>query len=153
MPPVWFTLVDSEGHPYNQSKVGKVQITDAEADITDLLAAVWSQCKDIFTGSRISVINLEVYLNREAFDKKERHLGEDHPIDGLGSSKQEAVVILVPSLESLSARGLIPSSLFLCCYTAQPNVHCILCMDKVYEKAHAHCDCCEAMHACVGVCV
>jgi hypothetical protein len=20
-------------------------------------------------------------------------------------------------------------------------------------KAHAHCDCCEAMHACVGVCV
>jgi hypothetical protein len=63
------------------------------------------------------VINLEVYLNREAFDKKERHLGEDHPIDGLGSSKQEAVVILVPSLESLYARGLIPSCLFLCCCT------------------------------------
>ncbi len=20
-------------------------------------------------------------------------------------------------------------------------------------KAHAHCDCCEAMHACVGVCI
>ena len=117
MPPVWFTLVDSEGHPYNQSKVGKVQITDAEADITDLLAAVWSQCKDIFTGSRISVINLEVYPNRQAFDKKEGHLDEEHRIHGLGSSKQEAVVILVPSLESLYARGLIPSCLFLCCCT------------------------------------
>jgi hypothetical protein len=110
MPPIWFTLVDSGGQRYKQSKAGKVLVTDVEADITDLRTAVWAQCQDVFRDSGIAAIQLDVYLNRDTFNKKEGPLEEDHQIAGLGHSKQEAVVILVPSLESLSAGGLIPSA-------------------------------------------
>ena len=36
------------------------------------------------------------------------------------------------------------------CCEAMHACACCLCG---MNKAHAHCDCCEAMHACVGVCV
>jgi hypothetical protein len=32
-------------------------------------------------------------------------------------------------------------------------MHACACLCVVMHKAHAHGDCCEAMHACVGVCV
>jgi hypothetical protein len=110
MPPIWFTLVNSGGQCYKQSKAGKVLVTDVEADITDLRTAVWAQCQDVFRDSGIAAIQLDVYLNRDTFNKKEGPLEEDHQIAGLGHSKQEAVVILVPSLESQSAGGLISSA-------------------------------------------
>ena len=32
-------------------------------------------------------------------------------------------------------------------------MHACACLCVLMHEAHAHCDCCEAMHACVGVCV
>jgi len=108
MQSIWYTLVDSEGQCYKQSKAGKVRFADVEADVTDLRSAAWDQCEGLFKNSGIAAIQLDVYLNRDAF-KKNMPLAEDYRIAGLRNSKEEAVLILVPSLESLSARGLIPS--------------------------------------------
>jgi hypothetical protein len=32
-------------------------------------------------------------------------------------------------------------------------MHACGCLCVLMHKAHGHCGCCEAMHACVGVCV
>jgi hypothetical protein len=32
-------------------------------------------------------------------------------------------------------------------------MHACACLCVLVHKAHAHCDCCQAMHVCVGICV
>ncbi len=104
-PLVWFLLLDSAtGQPYKGSTADKVSVSSSAdvADFRDAVKAKYDQptyLKDIPSGA------LLVYKNKTAFGKrnaavdegKEEPLEEDSLVDGLGTSKKEALVVVVPS--------------------------------------------------------
>jgi hypothetical protein len=106
MSQVWFTLVDSDGQPYEETVPGKV-VVDPKADIPLLRKAIQVECAGLL--DHISPLRFKVYQNRDVFDSKGKTLREDLTIAGLGISMDEALVILIPSSQkSLSGtEGLI----------------------------------------------
>jgi hypothetical protein len=109
-PLIWFLLVDSiTGQPYKGTSADKVSIAFT-ADVADFRDAVQlkydkpNYLKDIPSGV------LLVYKNKAAFDKRnaaadegrEESLEEDSLVYGLGTSKKEALFVVVPSSESIS---------------------------------------------------
>ena len=106
-PLVWFLLLDSAtGEPYKGTTVSSVlrsslviPVVDQFRDAVQLKYDKPDYLKDIPSGA------LLVYKNKAAFDKrnapadegKEEPLEEDSLVDGLGRSKKEALIVVVPS--------------------------------------------------------
>ena len=98
-PLVWFQLLDSAtGEPYKKTSADKVSVS-CSADVADFRDAVKKKDRDdgdaaVLTPFKSS--QLLVYKNKAAFvDGKEDE--EDSLIDGLGRSKKEALIVVVPS--------------------------------------------------------
>ena len=119
-PVVWFLLLDSaSGLAHKGTSADKVAVSSS-ADVADFRDAVIEkfdkQKSSVLTGFASS--QLDVYKNKAAFDKrnaavdngKEEPLEEDSLIDGLGTSKKEALIVVVPSSRS-SSRSTSESSL------------------------------------------
>jgi len=107
---VWFLLLDSAtGEPYQDTLASRVSV-DSSADVIDVVKAVIKKYKeeDPTMLAGIASSKFRVYKNKAAFDKrnaddgKEDPLEEDALVDGLGTSKKEALVIVVPSSRSSS---------------------------------------------------
>ena len=107
--PVWFQLSTGGGDPYMETTVDAVLLNPGIMvfQFRDAVKAKYDQpgyLKDIPAGALI------VYKNKAAFDKrndseqKGEPLEEDSLIDGLGASKNEALIVVVPSSTSISKR-------------------------------------------------
>ena len=114
--PVWFQLLDAaSGLPFNGTSADKVKV-DASADVADFRKAVKSEFSNKL--SSIDAGDLLIYKNKAAFNKrnaavddgKEEPLEEDSLIDGFGTSKKEALIVLMPSSIS-SSQSISESSL------------------------------------------
>ncbi|KAL7502695.1 hypothetical protein ACHAWX_000522 [Stephanocyclus meneghinianus] len=102
-PLVWFLLLDSvTGLPYKGTNANKVSVSSS-ADVVDFREAAHLKNSSTLTG--ITSAQLTVYKNKAAFDKRnaaagegrEEPLEEDSLVYGLGTSKKEALVVVVPS--------------------------------------------------------
>ncbi len=100
----WLQLVDSSsGHPFMGSSADKVSLPDG-SDVADIRDAAKAKNSPILSG--ITAAQLRVYKNKASFDKrndgegKEDPLEEDSLLDGLGMSKKEALIVVVPTLSS-----------------------------------------------------
>ena len=114
--PVWFTLVDSDGLPYEDTAASTVNV-NPDANIPVLRKAIKAECEGIL--DNISPLRFQVYKNRGVFDSQGKPLREDSTIAGLGTSLDDALVIVIqPSRKSSSApEGLTPAQnlfAFLC---------------------------------------
>jgi hypothetical protein len=111
-PLVWFQLLDSAtGNPYKDTTVSSVLRSSLVVPVVDqfrdaIFEKFDKQKSSVLTGFASS--QLGVYKNKAAFDKrnsavderKEAPLEEDSLIDSLGTSKKEALVVVVPSSTS-----------------------------------------------------
>jgi len=116
-PLIWFSLLDSAtGEAYKDTSATSilrssllVPVVDQFRNAVQLMYDKPNYLKDIPSGA------LLVYKNKAAFDKrcadegKEWPLEEDSLVDSLGSSKKEALVVVVPSIRSFS-QGTLGSS-------------------------------------------
>jgi hypothetical protein len=99
---VYFQLVDSNGQPFMGTSVDSVELPPT-ATVVKFRDAV--KAKNPNKLAFIDASDLLVYKNKAAFEKrnaavdegKEEPLEEDSLLDGLGSSKKEALVVVVPS--------------------------------------------------------
>ncbi|KAI3631251.1 hypothetical protein MIR68_010741 [Amoeboaphelidium protococcarum] len=110
-PLVWFFLLDSAtGQPYKGARSSSVYLLPGSF-IAQFKSAVKAKYSNNL--SSVDVADLLVYKNKAAFDKrnaagddgKEMPLEEDFLIDGLGKSKNEALVVAVPSPACSALRG------------------------------------------------
>jgi hypothetical protein len=109
--PVWFILVDSDGLPYEGTAASTVNV-DLEANIPVLRKAIKVECEEIL--DNISPLRFQVYKNRDVFDSQGKPLREDSTIAGLGTSLDDALVIVIqPSRKSSSAPGGLISAQYL----------------------------------------
>ena len=102
---VWFVLVDGDGNPYKGTTASSVNIPSSYV-IDQFRDAVKEKCDrqgDDLKGILSS--KLHVYANKEAFDGKVDSLEEDSTIGTFGSSKKEALVVVVPSRGESSIGG------------------------------------------------
>ena len=68
----------------------------SDSDIADFRDAVKGKNADgLLKG--ISPAELTVYENKTAYESKETHLEEDAAVSGLGQSKKNAMVVVVPN--------------------------------------------------------
>jgi hypothetical protein len=92
--PVWFIIVDSNGVPYKKTTADKVSVPSC-ADVADFRDAV--KVKHSNKLSSVDAADLHVYKNKPAFvEGMEERLEEDSVIDGLGKSKKDALIVVVP---------------------------------------------------------
>jgi len=106
-PLIWFLLVDSiTGQPYKGTTADKVSIASM-ADVADFRDAVKKKDKDDGDAGVLNPFKssqLLVFKNKAAFDKRnaaadegrEEPLEEDSLVYGLGTSKKEALIVVVP---------------------------------------------------------
>jgi hypothetical protein len=109
-PRIWFRLYNSAtGEPYKEANADKVAVS-SHADVADFRDAVIEK----FEKQKSSVLSgfasfqLLVYKNKAAFDKrnatvddgKEEPLKSSRSLDGLGTTEEEALIVVVPSLTS-----------------------------------------------------
>jgi hypothetical protein len=88
---VWYLLIDSEGKPFDENDAYRVYLdADSNPNVADLCDAVKSQ--NSVSLSHVDQRKLKVYN-----DIKEGRLEVDCPINGLGSSKNDALLVMVPS--------------------------------------------------------
>ena len=108
-PLVWFQLLDSAtGEPYKGTTADKVAVSSS-ADVADFRDAVKAKYSNKL--SSVDSGELLVYKSKAAFvDGKEEPFEEDSLLDGLGKSKKEALIVVVPSSRSPS-RSTSESSL------------------------------------------
>ncbi|KAI3653953.1 hypothetical protein MP228_001104 [Amoeboaphelidium protococcarum] len=101
-PLVWFLLLDSAtGEPYKGTSADYVSLPPGSV-IAQFREAAKAKHQNKL--SSVDAADLLVYKNKAAFDKrnasvddgKEVPLEEDFSIDGLGKSKKEALVVVVP---------------------------------------------------------
>ena len=97
---VWFQLYDFvEGLPLKATSATRVFVS-ASAIVDDFRKAVKADHSNKL--SSVDAADLQVYRNKAAFDKrndagaKEEPLAEDFIIDGLGTSKKDALCVVVP---------------------------------------------------------
>ncbi|KAG2796310.1 hypothetical protein PC129_g17036 [Phytophthora cactorum] len=89
---VWFQLVDGEGNAVTSAD--RVEVLSDEADVVDLRKEVKKEWSN--TLADVDAGNLTVFANRAAYDAKQA-LEEDSPIGPLGGSKQDALIVQVPT--------------------------------------------------------
>jgi hypothetical protein len=100
---VWFLLLDSTtGKPYSDTSASSVLRSSLAIPVIDQLRdAVLLKYPNKL--SSVDAPELLVYKNKSAFvDGKEDPLEEDSFISGLGASKKEALIVVVPSSKSSS---------------------------------------------------
>ena len=106
---VWYMLLDSaNGQPYKGASASTVALPSDHV-IDQFRDAVYAKNAPIFTEYVSS--QLIVYKNRASFDhrnaetEKEEPLEEDFIIADLGSSKKDALIVVVPVSLSMSKWG------------------------------------------------
>jgi hypothetical protein len=87
-------LNSADGQPYKGTTASSVSLLPTNV-IDQFRDAVKSKYSN--TLSSIDAAQLQVYKNKSSFDAKENNLEEDSHINGLGSSKKEALIVVVPS--------------------------------------------------------
>ena len=97
---IWFHLYDAgTGQPYKGSSVDAVSCSPGSI-VLQFRDAVYLKNSSILTGFASS--QLLVYKNKAAFDKrnadkkKEESLKSSAPLDGLGHTEEEALIVVVP---------------------------------------------------------
>lgn len=89
----WFIIVDSGGHPFKETSVSSISLIHSTV-LDQFREAAHLKNASILTG--INSSQLKIYKNKLAFDRKEEPLGLDSELAGLGTSKKEALVVVVP---------------------------------------------------------
>ncbi|KAG4223386.1 hypothetical protein PC116_g28145, partial [Phytophthora cactorum] len=94
---VWFQLVDAATRgAYADTTADSLRLPEDAEDIGDLRDAIFTKVLRALPASLIAA-NLRVYSNRAAYDAKENPLEEDSSIDTLGGSKENALIVEVPT--------------------------------------------------------
>lgn len=91
---VWFTLVDSEGQPFKDASPSKVHVP-ASSDVDDFRKAVKAEYANKL--SSVDSGDLLVCENSAAFNES-KYLEAYKPISGLGTSFEDALVVVVPGV-------------------------------------------------------
>ena len=100
---IFFQLVDATtGEPYKQCSVDKVRVA-ADADVADLRKEVKKENPN--TLSSVDASQLTVYKDRACLDKKES-LEEDFAVVGLGGSKKDSLLVVVPDYRLAQYEGV-----------------------------------------------
>jgi hypothetical protein len=117
-PLVWFQLLDSAtGEPYKKTTVSSILRSSIVVPVVDQFRDAVKE-KHFNKLSTFDAADLLVYKNKAAFvDGKEDE--EDSLIDGLGRSKKEALIVVVPS----SILPSQPSSFPLCQVPFYNNIY------------------------------
>lgn len=92
---VWFILVDSDGHQYKGTSVSSISLQIGPPTVVDQFREA-AHLKNSFILTGINYSQLKVYKSKLAFDGNEEPLGLNSVISGLGTSKNEALVVVVP---------------------------------------------------------
>ena len=112
-PLVWFLLLDSAtGQLYKGTSASSVLCSSLAVPVVDQFRDS-VKAKHSNKLSSVDAADLLVYKNKAAFDKrnaavdegKEEPLEEDSLIDGFGTSKKEALIVVVPLSAGSSFRG------------------------------------------------
>jgi hypothetical protein len=99
------------GEVYKRTSATKVNVPSS-ADVDDFRDAVKlkydkpNYLKDIPASALLVYKNKVAFGNRNADEVKEHPLDEDYPIDGLGTSMKEALVVVVQSIRSSTRSNL-----------------------------------------------
>lgn len=91
---IWFQLVGSDGKPFKETSADKVTFPTS-ADVSDFRKSVKNENPNML--SAVDASQLKVFKNKSAFDGKEEPLEEDFTVAGLGTSKKDALIVVVPS--------------------------------------------------------
>ena len=89
---VWVKLLDSDGKPYKNTSADKVSV-ESSADVADFRDAV--KAKHSNKLSLVDAADLLVYKNKN--DKSA--LISSHPLVGLGNTEEEAMIVMVQSMD------------------------------------------------------
>jgi hypothetical protein len=99
---IWFQLMDAtSGKPFKDTIANRVSLAPS-ADVLEFLKEVVSTYPKVLADFDYG--QLKAYKNQVAFDKrnaavedgKEKPLNSSSPLEGLGSSKEEALIVTVP---------------------------------------------------------
>ena len=90
---IWFQLVGSDGNPYMGTSA--TSVSDLPVTIVDTFRDA-IKAKNPNKLSAFDASNLKVYKNKAAFDAKEQDLKSSFLISGLGTSEEDALIVLVP---------------------------------------------------------
>jgi hypothetical protein len=96
---VWYALVDHDGKPFSKSTTTSVKIDMIEnVDVHDFRKVAYHKCAVILSGNSPS--QLLIYSNKKAFDNREKEspLEVDYAINHYGKAKNDALIVMVPSL-------------------------------------------------------
>jgi hypothetical protein len=98
IPLVWYLLLEcSTGQPFKGTSADAITSLSPDFAVVQFRDAVKAKCSN--TLASVDPNTLQVYKNKDAFDgEKAQPLEEDSPIAGLGSSKKEALIVVVPSI-------------------------------------------------------
>jgi 5-formyltetrahydrofolate cyclo-ligase len=91
---VWFQLVDQNGEPYKGTACGFVSMSP-ESVVHHFRDAVMAKNSVILPG--IVSTQLLVYSNRKAFYQGNVPLRSSAPLDRLGETEDDALIVVVPS--------------------------------------------------------
>ena len=106
---IWYHLLDSiSGLPYNASAVDGLSLPFG-SDVSQFRDAVYLKNSSVFPG--LMACQFEVYKNKPAFDQRSdgAPLKSSLPIDDLGKSEEEALIIVVPTVGSINPSLSQPS--------------------------------------------
>ncbi|KAL7689168.1 putative SANT/Myb domain-containing protein [Plasmopara halstedii] len=100
---IWFQLLDDESHhAFAGIAAASVIASNDVKDIEDFRNKVHAkfdrtQSRGSATLAHVASNRLKIYADIEAYDAKEKPLEEDVPIGTFGSSKKNALIVLVPT--------------------------------------------------------
>ena len=94
---IWFQLYDYDtGMPYNQTRASKISLPPF-ADLADFCDAVKAKCPNQLSST--DAVNLSVFKNKDAFDKREADEGMEEPLKenldlaSLGTCLSDALIV------------------------------------------------------------
>jgi hypothetical protein len=87
-------LNSADGQPYKGTTASSVSLLPTNV-IDQFRDAVKSKYSN--TLSSIDAAQLQVYKNKSSFDAKEVPLKSSHPLDCLGETEEDALIVVVPS--------------------------------------------------------
>ncbi|KAF0685641.1 Aste57867_22477 [Aphanomyces stellatus] len=103
---VWFLLVDGQGKAYNGTTASSVDIPSSYM-IDQFRKTVYAENSAILPG--IVPIQLHVYANKAAFDRKDESLGVGETIEDHGKLWTDPLLVVVPAPQIPQAQPSQPS--------------------------------------------
>lgn len=102
---VWYLLVDSNGQPYERTTADVVELPSTTCVIAQFRKAVKTENSRKL--SSFDAADLVVYKNKESFEKrtskveqeKKEPLEVDAVVVGMGTTMNEALIVVVPPLD------------------------------------------------------